>query len=139
MSAVNVKPEMVLAGLKEFQRRTVEYVFRRMYLDADPATRFLIADEAGLGKTIVARGLIAKTIDHLKQNVGTDRIDVVYVCSNAAIAKQNINRLNLLRDRRFELATRLTLLPIELHSLKKKGPPWNIRDGPSQFFGMKPV
>jgi hypothetical protein len=31
-----------LAGLKDFQRKTVEYVFKRLYGD-DPTSRFLIA------------------------------------------------------------------------------------------------
>ena len=56
-----------LAGLKGFQRKTVDYVFRRMYEDQDPATRFLVADEVGLGKTLVARGLIARAIEHLRR------------------------------------------------------------------------
>ena len=136
MSKAVIEPEEVLAGLKEFQRLTVDYVFRRMYLDSDPTTRFLIADEVGLGKTMVARGIIAKTIEHLKKKVGTDRIDIVYVCSNAAIAKQNISRLNLLRDRRFEVATRLTLLPIEIHSLKKHDVNF-VSFTPSTTFDLK--
>src|SRR5688500_16813116 len=82
----------VLSGLKDFQRRTVDYVFHRMYRDKAPTDRFLIADEVGLGKTLVARGLIARAIEELRGKV--DRVDVVYVCSNAAIAQQNINRLN---------------------------------------------
>lgn len=48
-----------LVGLKDFQRRTVEYAFRRLYQDAD-STHRLVADEVGLGKTMVARGVIAK-------------------------------------------------------------------------------
>jgi hypothetical protein len=107
----------VLGGLKDFQRRTVDYVFRRMYLDEDPAYRFLIADEVGLGKTLVARGLIARALDHLHDKV--DRIDVVYVCSNAAIAQQNINRLNVLGSRHFAMATRLTLLPEQLDTISR--------------------
>jgi hypothetical protein len=109
--------EPILRNLRDFQRRTVDYVFRRLYLDDNPAYRFLVADEVGLGKTLVARGLIAKTIHHLQPNVG--RIDIVYVCSNAAIAAQNINRLNVYGNKRFALTTRLTLLPTrirELHS-----------------------
>ena len=38
-----------LAGLKDFQRKTVEYVFKRFYGN-DSISRFLIADEVGLGK-----------------------------------------------------------------------------------------
>jgi len=41
-----------LKGLKDFQGRTVDYVFDRMYGDSKPARRFLIADEVGLGKTL---------------------------------------------------------------------------------------
>ena len=111
----NLDLDKVLGGLKDFQRRTVDYVFQRLYLDPDPAHRFLVADEVGLGKTMVARGLIARTLEHLRDKV--DRIDVVYVCSNAAIAQQNINRLNVLGERHFAMASRLTLLPEKLSSL----------------------
>ena len=57
-----------LAGLKDFQRATVDYVFDRFY-GPDPTRRFLVADEVGLGKTLVARGVIARTIDHLWNEV----------------------------------------------------------------------
>jgi len=107
-----------LDKLKDFQRRTVDYVFGRMYLDASPATRFLVADEVGLGKTLVARGLIAKAITHLDAVEKVERIDVVYVCSNAAIAQQNLNRLNILDNKEHAFATRLTLLPTQLAALR---------------------
>jgi len=81
--------EPVLEQLKDFQRATVERVFGRMYDPVDPALRFLVADEVGLGKTLVAKGLIAKTIEYLENKV--DRVDVIYVCSNAQIAKQNVD------------------------------------------------
>ncbi len=97
-----------LAGLKDFQKRTVDYVFKRLYGD-DSTSRFLIADEVGLGKTLVARGIIAKTLEHLQDEV--DRVDVIYICSNAAIATQNVNRLNLSDTDGFSIATRLTYLP----------------------------
>jgi len=120
--------ENVLASLKDFQRKTVEYVFHRMYLDENPTFRFLIADEVGLGKTLVARGLIAKAIEKMQKEGNIDRIDIVYVCSNAAIARQNINRLNVTWNNldsgeegsTMTLATRLTLLPLHFKDLEKK-------------------
>jgi hypothetical protein len=105
----------ILGQLKDFQRRTVDYVFKRMYLDDPPARRFLVADEVGLGKTMVARGLIARTLHHLADRV--DRIDVVYICSNASIAEQNVNRLNVLGLDHIAVATRLTMLPVQLGQL----------------------
>ena len=108
--------EGTLGRLKDFQRRTVEYVFRRLYLDAEPALRFLVADEVGLGKTLVAKGIIAKTIEHLRQKGGA-RIDIVYICSNAAIASQNIDRLNVFGKQNLPMATRLTMLPKVLQCL----------------------
>src|SRR5438552_16311724 len=80
-----------LAYLKDFQQLSVETVFRRMYLDTKPTRRFLVADEVGLGKTLVARGVIARTIDYLWDTI--KRIDIVYLCSNANIARQNVSRL----------------------------------------------
>ena len=105
-----------LAGLKDFQRKTVEYVFKRFYGN-DSISRFLIADEVGLGKTLVARGIIAKTLEHLQDEV--DRVDVIYICSNAAIATQNVNRLNVSSSEDFSIATRLTYLPKQVRSLRK--------------------
>src|SRR5438552_8669702 len=104
-----------LAGLKDFQTATVNYVFDRFY-GPEPTTRFLVADEVGLGKTLVARGVIAKAVDSLWKDVR--RIDVVYICSNADIARPNIRRLNLLQDEGFALASRITLLPTQIQDLK---------------------
>lgn len=113
-----IRPDVgaILAGLKDFQRDTVEHIYNRMYTDEHPTRRFLVADEVGLGKTLVARGLIAKVVDHLWDNI--DRIDIVYICSNAEIARQNINRLSILGQNSFTLPSRITLLPTTLHNLK---------------------
>lgn len=108
--------EQKLQGLKDFQRDTVDYVFRRLYTDPDRTSKFLIADEVGLGKTLVARGLIAKVVDHLWESI--DRIDVVYICSNQNIARQNIDRLNITSNQDFQHASRATLLPIAIEELK---------------------
>jgi len=108
--------DQVLSGLKDFQRDTVEYIFRRLYTDQDRVSRFLIADEVGLGKTLVARGIIARAVEHLWDVV--PRIDVIYICSNQSIAQQNIDRLNITADRRFQFASRATLLPVTLQELQ---------------------
>ncbi|RYE30193.1 MAG: helicase, partial [Sphingobacteriales bacterium] len=59
----------------------------------------LIADEVGLGKTIVAKGIIAKAFKHyLEQYENVKKqnptFNVVYICSNLALANQNIRKLN---------------------------------------------
>jgi hypothetical protein len=107
----------ILGQLKDFQRRTVDYVFQRLYCDKPHARRFLIADEVGLGKTLVARGLIAKAVEHF--GAAGERTDIVYICSNADIARQNINRLNILVGRGFQLATRITLMPTHVGDLDR--------------------
>lgn len=104
----------ILSRLKDFQQRTVDYVFERLY-GPDSVRCFLVADEVGLGKTLVARGVIARAIEHLQDTVG--RIDIIYVCSNATIASQNINRLNVSGNGGFAMATRLTFLPMQVEKL----------------------
>lgn len=95
------------------------HVHQRLWLDRDNARRFLVADEVGLGKTMVARGVIAHTIDHLWDT--KDRIDIVYICSNSQIARQNLSRLAI---HGYEAgddghADRLTMLPEALKGLRK--------------------
>lgn len=119
--------ELVLGRLKDFQRRTAEYVHRRFYLDPSTTDRFLVADEVGLGKTLVARGIIALAIDYLKQR--EDRIDIVYICSNASIASQNVHRLNVSGVQEFIRPTRLTLLPTQITG---------IRENPVNYVSLTP-
>lgn len=107
---MRVDPRRELAALKDFQRATARYAFRRMYRDSQPAHRFLVADEVGLGKTLVARAVIAQVIAHL-HDLGEQRIDVVYVCSNATIAEQNLRKLAPAGVPPPERTGRLSLLP----------------------------
>lgn len=73
-----------LAG---FQRAAVDHIVSRI---KDPAgsRRFLLADEVGLGKTVVARGVI----DALARGRRSS-LKVVYLCSNTEIAEQNRPKL----------------------------------------------
>ncbi len=108
----------VLSGLKGFQRDTVEYAFERLYLASDSTHRFLVADEVGLGKTLVARGVIAKVLDHLWDGPSrVEQIDIVYVCSNLQIVSQNVRRLEI-GGNPFVQTTRLGLLPQEIHDFR---------------------
>lgn len=99
----------VLDGLKDFQRATVAHVIDRFY-GAHPIKRFLVADETGLGKSVVARGVVAQTIERLQDDESIDRIDIVYVCSNFDIARQNLKRLDVTNGSATVSTTRLTLL-----------------------------
>lgn len=83
--------ERVMDGLKDFQRATVERidtVFR------SGRKRILVSDEVGLGKTLVARGVVAK-VARLQKELDDDLVKVIYICSNAAIADQNLNKLKI--------------------------------------------
>ena len=93
MSQLNIDEveKRTLAGLKDFQRATVERVddlFRH------GQNRVLVADEVGMGKTLIARGVIAKTA-RLRMEEKDDLFKVVYICSNQNIASQNIRKLDV--------------------------------------------
>ncbi|NNU27307.1 helicase-related protein [Isoptericola sediminis] len=110
--------ERTLASLKDFQRATVEHAFRRLFTDEDAIKRFLVADEVGLGKTMVAKGVIARAVDHLWDDPDR-RLDVVYICSNSQIARQNLSRLNVVGGTELRHADRLTLLPHVIRDLRQ--------------------
>ena len=116
--------ERVMRGLKQFQRDTVLHIAHQFYgavaATADGRTgRFLVADETGLGKSVVARGVIAHAIDALRAERPDKPINVVYICSNQDLARQNIRRLNVSDDRLAEINTRLTMLATEGRALTR--------------------
>ncbi|WP_315813848.1 helicase-related protein [Bradyrhizobium sp. SZCCHNR2028] len=98
---------------KQFQIDTIEHVCRRI---GRAPSCFLVADEVGLGKTIIARGVIQRFQYSAAATGGahasSDRRLVLYVCSSSDIGKQNIKKLmsedgEALGDGR---ASRLTML-----------------------------
>ena len=97
------KIKEALNGLKDFQLSTVEYAYDQLYVKN--RKKILIADEVGLGKTIVAKGIIAKGFKKYLEDGGPSKknptYNVVYICSNMAIASQNINKLNFLHDNKY--------------------------------------
>lgn len=81
----------VMRGLKDFQKATVNHID---YLYRHKQQRVLVSDEVGLGKTLIAKGVVAK-MAKLRKEEGDDLFKVVYICSNSAIAKQNIRKLQI--------------------------------------------
>jgi hypothetical protein len=130
------RADHTLDRLYDFQRATAEHAFRRLYLDADSTRRFLVADETGLGKTHVAAGIIAKTIEHLQDIDEVKRIDVVYICSNADIAQQNLRKLMVSSDSRTMVAPRLTML-VTHHELLRAAA--SASDKPVTFVPFTPA
>ena len=87
-----------LAGLKDFQLATVNHTITEFYQNGK--NKMLIADEVGLGKTIVARGIVAKMYERfLEKNGEVETFNVIYICSNQAIASQNIGKLNIINGK----------------------------------------
>ena len=130
--------ERELSRLKDFQMQTVDYVHDRFY-GKDPVRRMLVADEVGLGKTLVARGVIAKTIEELWDTI--NRIDIVYICSNTQIARQNLNRLRVGDSLPIQHADRLTMLPKVIGDMQDRkvnfvsftpGTSFNVKGGGGQ-------
>lgn len=109
--------EGIRSGLKPFQRATVDHVVDRLWSADDPVDRFLVADEVGLGKTMIAKGVAAHAIDRLwdERERSGDPITIVYICSNRQIARQNLRRLKeLTQGETTTNADRLTMLPLSL-------------------------
>jgi hypothetical protein len=84
------------ASLKDFQRSTVDVVCNGLYRDG--LRSMLIADEVGLGKTVVAKGVIARTIRERIQGGVSGPLKVTYICSNQVIGRENIRKLQLFPD-----------------------------------------
>lgn len=88
----------VFSGLKDFQKATVNRI-EELYKSGQ--RRVLVSDEVGLGKTLIARGTVAK-VARLRKKEGDTLFKVVYVCSNGAIADQNLQKLRITSEARTE-------------------------------------
>ncbi len=110
----------VMELLKDFQRATVLRVEELFRSGQD---RVLVADEVGMGKTMVAKGIIAR-MARIRFEEGDDLVKVVYVCSNQAIANQNISEFDIFETGYDDIAsTRLSMqhLTISKKEREKKG------------------
>ena len=67
----------IMSGLKDFQKATVN---RIDHLFRNGQRRVLVSDEVGLGKTLIARGTVAK-LAVMQKETGDNLVKVVYICS----------------------------------------------------------
>ena len=96
-----------------FQRATIDAALRTLK-QVKGTRRFLVADEVGLGKTVVASGIIQKLSNARRKKP----LCVLYVCSNLTIARQNMKRLLSFldkdeRDSAIGTIDRPSLLPMQ--------------------------
>lgn len=80
------------AKLKDFQRATVDRVHDGLFERGQKS--MLVADEVGLGKTIVAQGIIARCLERRVASKTRRPFRVTYVCSNQMIVQKNLQKLN---------------------------------------------
>lgn len=104
-----------LDSLKDFQRATVNVVYDNLFGNGSQQKRMLVADEVGLGKTIVAKGVIARRIKDKIVTGDNTPLKVTYICSNQIIAHENVGKLDIYPNQQSHdrFANRLTYLAFE--------------------------
>ena len=113
-------------GVKDFQLDTAEriaQIFDDAICKGGKQRRVLLADEVGLGKTIIAREVINRVRD-IRRSVDDDMYRVVYVCSNLNIANQNVGKLGLndsLNVSESRLSMQYLILQEKIKQLKDNG------------------
>lgn len=130
---IDATEAQTMCGLKDFQRATVE---RIDYLFRHGQNRVLVADEVGMGKTLIARGAIVKTA-RLRLEEGDDLLKVVYICSNTGIASQNIQKLKVSRTAKIEGVSDTRLSMLHLKIAEQEADP-SIREGFIQLIPLTP-
>ena len=93
--------ETSLNSLKDFQSATVVSVLENFY--SHRSDRVMVADEVGLGKTVVAKGVIAEMLKRHLEATGDSEIvspfRVTYICSNLTLAEENRKKLAIFRGK----------------------------------------
>lgn len=97
---LDIIEQNIMSGLKDFQRATVNRI-DELYRSGQ--MRVLVSDEVGLGKTLIARGTVAK-LAQIQKEAHDKLVKVVYICSNIAIAEQNLNKLRITNELKTENA-----------------------------------
>jgi len=119
--------------LKDFQAETVKRVD---YLFRNKQNHVLIADEVGMGKTLIGRGVIVKTARQ-KIEEKCDLCKVVYICSNQNIANQNIRKLDI-TGRNIVESVSDTRLSMQHLKIMEQASDEAVKDGFIQLIPLTP-
>ena len=133
VSQLDAIEEKILSGLKDFQIATVE---RIDHLYRHGQRRVLVSDEVGLGKTLIARGTVAK-FAKLRRDEGDNLVKVVYICSNSAIADQNLRKLRITQDATLESSSTSRLSMQHLNIFNQENDP-DLLDSYIQLIPLTP-
>lgn len=127
----NIKTDEILNNLKEFQKATVYKVVELLTNN----NRVLVADEVGLGKTLIAKGVIAKLVS---EKTDINPFKVVYICSNATIAAQNLKKLSIGENTDIDNAStsRLSMQHLKIYEQKNNSQIQLISLTPATSFNI---
>ncbi len=101
---------------KDFQKATAN---RIVEVFKSGQNRVLLADEVGLGKTIIARDVI-KQVSNWHKYEGDDHFKVIYICSNINIANQNAQKLGI-KDQAVNVSdSRLSMQHLKIYQVAGK-------------------
>lgn len=103
----------VMSSLKDFQQKTVDHIIE-MYCNG--VSRFLVSDEVGLGKTMIAKGVLSRLANKYAKE-GKKDFKAVYFCSNENIIKQNLGKLCFCDEMKPKKAVNTSDLRITMQSL----------------------
>lgn len=109
----------VMEELTLFQQKTVERVCDQF---ENGQNRVLVADEVGLGKTRIAKGVIAQLAEKALKGQSDEEkkpFKVVYITSNASIAAQNLEILKKIDEESVEVekvvSSKLSMAHLNIH------------------------